>query len=281
MARMSVGEEAAAVKTVATKLCVGSVEPAVIKLAKHTTIRLAPLPLIARVQSAVPYDQAGGSLASELLIARYLAFQQAPTVRPAIGIDPGPHFENGCTMTLWEFVPHRAAESEGDMRMAAQALRRFHEAFEPFDGALPSFAAAIASCQDILAAQDRTPKLKAGNRAFLGILYARLHENLSRFTYKSVPLHGDAHLGNVLLTDAGAVWADLEATCRGPREWDIVNLPEATWSEFGKVDPDLMRCLAHLRSLCTAIWCWADYGRSSEVNEAAEHHLCSLKACFA
>lgn len=281
MARMSVGEELAAAKAVASRLRIGPVEPVVVKLAKHTTVRLAPLPLIARVRSATCPAQAGKSLASELLIARYLAFRQAPAVRPAIGIDPGPHFENGCAMTLWELVPHCAAESEADTRMAAQALRRLHEAFEPFGGALPSFTVAIATCKDILAVQARTPELEAGNRTFLSMLYARLREELSSHTYKSVPLHGDAHLGNVLLTDAGAVWADLEAACKGPREWDIANLPETTWSEFDEIDPDLIRCLADLRSLCAAVWCWADRGRSSEVDEAAEHHLLSLKARFA
>jgi hypothetical protein len=271
----------AAVRAVAARLRVGPIEPVVVALAKHTTVRLAPLPLVARVQSAVSPSQAGGSLASELSIARYLAFRQAPTVRPATGIDPGPHLEGRCAMTLWEFVPHRAAETEADMQLAARALRRFHRAFESYGGALPLFTAAIDACEDTLAVPSRTPALEAGSRTFLSRLHIRLRGELSSHTYEHTPLHGDAHLGNVMLTDAGAVWADLEATCRGPREWDIVSLPEATWSEFNEVDADLIRCLADLRSLCVAVWCWADYGRSSAVNEAAEYHLQSLKARFA
>ena len=280
MARMSGREEVEAAKAVAVKLCIGPIQPIVVRLAKHTTIRLAPLPLIARVRSVFPPDQPSEDLARELLIARYLVSRQAPTIRPATDIDPGPHVENGCAMTLWEFMPHRAAGAKTDMQMAAQALQQFHEAFEPFDGALPSFTDAIAACKDILAVQAQTPKLEAGSRAFLNTLHARLHDELTRYSYKPMPLHGDAHLGNVLLTDAGAVWADLEATCSGPREWDVASLPETTWSEFDEIDPDLIRCLASLRSLCVAVWCWADYDRSPMMKEAANYHLRSLQSRF-
>lgn len=270
----------AAVRAVAARLRVGPMEPVVVALAKHTTIRLSPLPLVARVQSAVSPGQAGESLASELSIARYLAARQAPTVRPATGIDPGPHLEGRCAMTLWEFVPHRAAEGEADLKVAAQALRQLHNALLPYDGALPRFTVAIDACKDTLAVPVRTPALDAGSRAFLSGLHTRLRGELDSYDYELAPLHGDAHPGNVLLTDAGAVWADLEAACRGPREWDFASLPEATWSEFNDIDAKLARCLADLRSLCVSVWCSADHGRSAAVNEAADYHLRSLKARF-
>jgi aminoglycoside phosphotransferase (APT) family kinase protein len=37
-------------------------------------------------------------------------------------------------------------------------------------------------------------------------------------------LHGDAHPGNLLATPAGWRWADLEDTCSGPVQWDLVAL---------------------------------------------------------
>lgn len=46
------------------------------------------------------------------------------------------------------------------------------------------------------------------------------------------PLHGDAHLSNVLWSPEGPLWSDLENACRGPVEYDLAclryrGLPEA------------------------------------------------------
>ena len=39
-----------------------------------------------------------------------------------------------------------------------------------------------------------------------------------------IVLHGDAHGGNLPPTVRGWLWADMEETCRGPREWDLMVL---------------------------------------------------------
>ncbi len=278
--RVAVQQDIDAVRAVAEKLCLGPIEPTVVKLANHTTIRLAPLPLIARVQFIATHTQAGEGLARELSVAKYLVSQNAPTVRPAMGIDPGPHFAAGCVMTLWAFVPHRTVNNTADRRLAALALERWHAAFSSYPDTLVSFTAAIDTCSVILADATRLPDLRQLDRAFLGSLHAHLSQRLSRHTWNAVPLHGDAHLGNVLMTDSGAVWADLEATCIGPVEWDVASLPKDLWREFNKLNLDLSEDLANLRSLCTATWCWADLNRSAEVNEAAAYHLRLLRSRF-
>ena len=38
------------------------------------------------------------------------------------------------------------------------------------------------------------------------------------------PLHGDASLSNLLRTERGLVWNDLEDVCAGPVAWDIAGL---------------------------------------------------------
>jgi Ser/Thr protein kinase RdoA (MazF antagonist) len=38
------------------------------------------------------------------------------------------------------------------------------------------------------------------------------------------PIHGDAHLRNVLWSPAGPLWGDLENVCRGPVEYDLACL---------------------------------------------------------
>jgi Ser/Thr protein kinase RdoA (MazF antagonist) len=38
------------------------------------------------------------------------------------------------------------------------------------------------------------------------------------------PLHGDASISNLLRTDSGLLWNDLEDVCAGPVAWDIAGL---------------------------------------------------------
>jgi hypothetical protein len=82
------------------------------------------------------------------------------------------------------------------------------------------------------------------------------------------------------MTGTGALWMDLEAVCTGPLEWDVVTLPSGSWSEFEGIDSDLMRILKDIRRACVIIWCWADFDRSTDVREAAAHHLGVLHARF-
>ena len=278
--RATTAEELEAVAGVAAELGLGPITPRVVNLAKHTIIRLAPLPFVAKLRFTRGSDQVCADLAREVAIAGYLAARHAPVIRPAQGINPGPHVRDRCAMTIWEFTSHRVAASDTDAWLAARALRQFHEAFAPFGEDLPLFTNPIDACGDLLTTGSQITGLGAKDRRFLSTLYTRLRETLSAYTYRSMPIHGDAHLGNAFLTEAGPVWGDLEAVCLGPREWDIASLPANTWPAFDGFDLDLTRCLTDLRSLCVAVWCWADYGRSPQVDESAKHHLCSLQERF-
>ena len=272
--------ELSAAEALAARIGLGAVRPRLLKQAKHTTIRLCPLPIVARIQSAgLPVDAYAGA-SREVAVATHVAARGAPTVRPAFEIDPGPHVEDGCVITLWEFVHGRRAKSQADALVAARALHAFHQALADVDADLPSFTAAIDSCAPILDNAASAPRLPQTDRHFLNRLYEDLRRDLRGRTLICRPLHGDPHLANAVMTKAGAVWMDLEAVCIGPLEWDVVTLPSVAWSEFDALDPGLMRLLKDLRSLCVATWCWADFDRSGEVAEAAVHHLDSLKARF-
>lgn len=112
------------------------------------------------------------------------------------------------------------------------------------------------------------------------LYYASLRGGLAKTGRKWQPLHGDAHLGNVVIGDSGAIWMDLEADCLRPLEWDVVNLPASMWPQFGNLDLGLMRLFADVRSLCVALWCWAEFDRSDAAAEAAIYHLGELQRRF-
>ena len=135
--RATTAEELEAVAGVAAGLGVGPVTPVVVSLAKHTIVRLAPLPLVARVHSRGGLSEARAGLAREVSVAGYLAARHAPVIRPAGSIDPGPYVRGRCAMTIWEFTPHRAVASDADAWLAARALRQFHEAFSVRRGPSP------------------------------------------------------------------------------------------------------------------------------------------------
>jgi thiamine kinase-like enzyme len=42
--------------------------------------------------------------------------------------------------------------------------------------------------------------------------------------YPHQPLHGDAHMGNLMNTIRGLLWTDWEDTFAGPVEWDVASI---------------------------------------------------------
>ena len=280
MLRLPLELELASATEAAAKAGLGSVTPELLHLGNHTSARLAPWPIVARIASGTSFDFSHEGLARELMVGCHLESRGAPAVRPTREIAPGPYIENDCAVTLWQFVNGRAAATQADELMAAASLERVHAALADIDADLPSFISKVESCDAILANPAEAPKLASTDRQFLEQLYRALRERLNEIDVPWRPIHGDTHMGNVLVTDSGAIWMDLEAACIGPLEWDVVNLPASTWSRFDGLDAALMHVLADVRSLCVAVWCWAEFDRSAASAKAAIYHLGELKARF-
>ena len=275
MERPTLEHDIAAARALARRLGLGAVAPEVLKLAHHTTLRLAPLPIVARVLSAGSFERAWPIMRKEIDVARHLAGAGAPVIAPAP--EAGPHEVETCLISLWSFVDHRAAAGDDDARAAARALREIHLALRSYPAPLAPFTGNIDHCGALLAGDAALAALAPADRDFLRARYDDLRTQLAAMNFTSVPLHGDTHIGNVMITPNGAVWADLETVCTGPIEWDLVQLAPSTRDVFGPTDPDLMALLSQLRSVTVAVWCWADSGRSAEVRAAAEYHLALLK----
>lgn len=280
MLRHAVTDELAAAAVVAARAGLGTVRPELLHLGNHTSIRLKPWPIVARVASGTSFDFFDNSIRRELEVAAHLEFRGAPAVRPSNGCCPGPYIENDCAVTLWEFVEGRAASCEADELIAAVSLDRLHSSLADITVALPSFIEKIHSCETILSNPAEAPKLAAGDRHFLRALCADFWEKLGGFQFRQQPLHGDPHLGNVLIGKSSAIWMDLEAACLGPREWDVASLPSSTWPSFAGIDVDFTAFLGNVRSCCVCVWCWAEFDRSAAAAEAATYHLDRLKLRF-
>lgn len=261
-------------QALAARLELTPAEPAILKLARHTTVRLGPR--VARVQSADSLDVAWAKMTREVAVAQRLAAQGAPALRPSGDPPPGPYEVDGCVISLWPFVEHRAA-AEPDLAAAGAALKRVHAALAPYEGALPPYFEAVADCAALAEAEDAMAAASPDDRRFLAGLVRAGLERLPAESAGWVALHGDTHLGNVMITPDGPIWADFEAVCRGPLEWDLLDRPEAFLAPFGKLDAELLGRLGALRRACVAVWCWADAERDPEFRAAAEHHTARLR----
>lgn len=277
--RQSLEAEIAVAAAIAARVGLAGAEPELLHLGNHTTLLLRPWPIVARIASGPSFDLCTGT-GFELSVAAHLADRNAPCVRPARTVAPGPFAEKNCVVTLWEFVDGRPVASPSDQRLAAAALKAFHHGLADFTGDLPSFIRKVESCEAILADPCLAPQLADDDRQFLLQVDRRFRRRLAEQEFAVQPLHGDAHPANAMIMARGAIWMDLESVCTGPLEWDVAFLPADTWVEFGDIDTELAAFLADVHSLCVATWCWAEFGRSAATDEAAVDRLGYLKERF-
>jgi hypothetical protein len=176
--------------------------PVVLRDLTNVIVHLRPAPVVARVQLTLGALRGLAWARAEIDAAEFLAAAGAPVAPPASDVDPGPHEVDGLLVTFWTYFDHDRALA--DATVAGRSLRELHDAFAAYDGALPT-------C-------DRLDEV----RKLLDDPVRELADRLPPLD--GAPIHGDAHLGNVLWTRDGPLWSDLENVCRGPREFDLACL---------------------------------------------------------
>jgi hypothetical protein len=249
--------------------------PVVLADAHNTIVWLVPSPVVAKVATS-PVGQAANRLTREIAIAEHVASRGGPVARPSPLFEPRLYTSGPLAMTFWEHVEHEPA-AELDPRLAAAALGAVHEALLNFKGDLPDYADRLREAGALLADVVATPTLPADDRSFMRRAHAVLSDRLSAIGAPSQPLHGEPHRGNILVTKEHVLLVDLEAACRGPREWDAGFLPDDARAHVSGLDHELLNLLAPVRSLCVAAACWAQPGRHPDVTKAAKLHLRLLK----
>ncbi len=239
----------------------------VLGLSKNVTIRLEDEGLVARATSSRRTEM----LVREVEVAKHLATKSAPTVKLSNSIPPGPHEADDWVITFWRYAKPVPVDLEENSTIlaAARALVMLHAGFVDYSGHLPSFRQQISGCGKLLDDSGQLSALPNQQRQTLVTAYNRLTARLANHELKEIPLHGDAHIGNAVFTDAGPLWLDFEDVCLGPREWDIARYGES--GAFTDVNQGLLDELIILRSVCVATWCWAKVDGSGK-RDAAEHH---------
>jgi hypothetical protein len=275
MERRSRAIEASA--AVARNLGIDCSRAIILKDSNNTIVHLAPAAIVAKVATTTIRPDAPALLERELSIGLHLASRLAPIAPPASSVAPGPHRHGATVLTLWELRDHDPDRGVEPALLAA-ALKRFHEAFAGYAGELPAFTGQVEEAGRVVSDPSRTPTLPQDDREFLRAVQQRMVISIKSFDFLVRPLHGDPHLdGNLLRTAEGPLFVDFEASCFGPKEWDLSSLGEEVASFYPPVDSALLEIMSLTRSLCVVTWCWTQPERAPEVEEAAHFHLSRLR----
>lgn len=198
-------------------------DPAVLSDRGNALVWLRPFPVVARVATLTAFTRRDPAawLAREVAVARHVAAAGGPVVPPSDVLDPGPHAEDGLTLTCWRHV--RLGDRAPTAVEAGATLAGFHAA----SASCPEPLAELTPVRDQIAdALDALDAVGTDVRAL-----RREHASVLAGLDLGGPhgvLHGDAHPGNLVSVAGRLLWTDLEEACRGPLAWDLAVLSRTT-----------------------------------------------------
>lgn len=225
---LSTADAVAASVECGRRLGLTELEPQVVAEGYSVRVWLAPHPVVTRVVTV------GVTLRGDLLpwmerevdVAAHLVRAGAPVVGP--WREAGPHDVDGVAVSLWQHA--RAGTAGVTVREFGAVLGELHAALDSYDADLPLL---VGPLTDVATALERSDDATLHRAA--AVLVPR--------TWPRRPLHGDAHLGNVLPTSTGPQWIDFEDVCLGPTEWDLASATltdDAVAAYPGAVDQALL-----------------------------------------
>lgn len=237
------------------------------------TIRIRPCDVVARVAFT------GREVAAlEVQLARRLAEVGAPVGTLDPRVDPAVHRREGFAVTLWtSYEPTAAPVSTADY---ADALARLHAGMRDLaDGELatPHFTERVASAQQIVTSRHLSPELAEADREMLSTILRTTRDRIGERRAPEQLLHGEPHPGNVLSTDDGARFVDLETCCRGPVEFDLAHVPQAVSRRYPGVDQALLGDARQLVLAMVAAWRWEAGDQLPNGSHAADELLRVLR----
>jgi Phosphotransferase enzyme family len=216
----------AAAQIVAREHGVACDEAVPIAAGSNVLVHLKPSPVVARVMTgtAVLHDDVEQWLAREVAVGVFLAERSDVAVPPSDLLPPGPHEHDGLWMTMWKYVAHDAHAPLPQPRELGRSLRDLHTALAGFPGDLAPLSEIGDWLGRLLGELRSSPALTQEDIDWLALELDALTPAVFESALPAQALHGDASIGNLLRTESGLRWNDLEDVCTGPVAWDICGL---------------------------------------------------------
>ncbi|MFJ4980223.1 phosphotransferase enzyme family protein [Streptomyces coeruleorubidus] len=240
----------AAAMSTASSLGLTADDAIVLHDSNKLTARLLPCDVLARVAPVA--DQVARF---EVELAQRLAESGCPVAALEPRVEPRVHERDGFVVTLWTYY-EPVAPREVPPADYAHALERLHAGMRKLDVPTPHFTDRVEQAQQLLAHRDRTPALADADRELLSDTLGSLRRVIGERGAAEQLLHGEPHPGNVLTTENGLLFIDLETCCRGPVEFDLAHAPEEVGEHYPGVDQDLLRECRLLVLAMITTWRW-------------------------
>jgi hypothetical protein len=223
----------------------------VLQDSNRIAVRLLPCDVLARVAHIA--HQAGAAF--EVDVARRLAETDSPVGGLEMRVEPRVYVRHGFAVTLWTYyepVSHRDVAPVEYVR----ALERLHAGLRQIDVAAPHFTDRVAEAQRLVASRTHTPDLADADRELLSNTLRSLRRSIGDSGADEQLLHGEPHPGNLLRTQKGLLFVDLETCCRGPVEFDVAHAPEAVGELYRAANSGLLGECRVLVPAMVATWRW-------------------------
>ena len=240
----------AAAMSIASALGLTVDDAVVLQNSNKLTVRLLPCDVLARI---APLARQVAQFEVEL--AQRLAEIRSPVAALEPRVEPRSYERDSLVVTLWTYyssvTPREVAPAD-----YAKALKRLHAGMRKLDVTTPHFTDRVAEAQQLVASRDRTPALTDADRELLSSTLRSIRRTIADRGAAEQLLHGEPHPGNLLSTQNGPLFIDLETCCHGPVEFDLAHVPEEVIEHCPDVDQELLDECRVLVLAMVAAWRW-------------------------
>jgi aminoglycoside phosphotransferase (APT) family kinase protein len=249
MQASEVGRAVAAAMSTATSLGLAVDDATVLQNSNRLALRLLPCDVLARV---APVDRQVAQF--EVDLAQRLVGSGCPVAALEPRVEPRVYERNGFVVTLWTYYEPVASRGLSAADYSG-ALERLHAGMREVDVPTPHLTDRVESARQLVASRERTPALADADREVLDSTLRSLGRAVGERGGEQL-LHGEPHPGNVLTTEDGPVFIDLETCCRGPVEFDLAHAPDDVGEHYPGADQDLLRECRILVLAMVTTWRW-------------------------
>lgn len=249
MQASEVARASATARSIASSLGLTVDDVIVLQNSNRVTLRLLPCDVVARV---APVAHQVAQLEVELALR--LVEYGCPVAPLDPRVEPHVYERDGFAVTLWAYV-ETATSGEVEPTEYARALQQLHAGMREIDVPTPHFTDRVDSAEQLVARRERTPALSDADRELLRGTLRSTRRVISERGGEQL-LHGEPHPGNVLSTEDGLLFIDLETCCRGPVEFDLAHAPVDVAEHYPDVSQDVLRECRILVLAMITTWRW-------------------------